>query len=456
MGRTRACVAFVFLSLALGCTGEARSAGAGGDPTDRPDADRPDAGEPVIPNDADCGNGTLDTGEACDDGNRVSGDGCSGVCSEERADGSIFDPTHPWNEHIEPFTVQDAFSDVIENGTFRVKCGVSHLNYDDPIVFPGEADRAHLHTYLGNMDADYRLTPGNAREASGSTCHGGPLNLSSYWYPTLLRPEYGSDGVATGQHVVVYPEDSYLLDENGVPLRGSDGQALENNNLGPDVYYKRGVVGEIQPMPEGLRMISGFGSSGPSSPQPVGVIRWSCHDENVAAGLEDNFFPHIPACEQGPGETYHVVLSIFFPMCWDGENLDVPDHHSHMAYGEFREDEIRCPRSHPVALPQVSYHLFFPILPETTGPSGNSSDWFLASDSYDVTANPGGYSAHGDWFMAWDKETIETFTRHCINEERHCANGDLGNGFRMSTLTPGRGNPEGVDVIHRGHGPSAE
>ncbi len=31
-----------------------------------------------------CGNGTLDAGEACDDGNMVSGDGCSAVCLDER------------------------------------------------------------------------------------------------------------------------------------------------------------------------------------------------------------------------------------------------------------------------------------------------------------------------------------------------------------------------------------
>ena len=30
-----------------------------------------------------CGNGIIDEGEQCDDGNRMSGDGCSKYCMEE-------------------------------------------------------------------------------------------------------------------------------------------------------------------------------------------------------------------------------------------------------------------------------------------------------------------------------------------------------------------------------------
>jgi cysteine-rich repeat protein len=34
-----------------------------------------------------CGNGTVDPGEECDDGNTVGGDGCSATCSDEDSDG---------------------------------------------------------------------------------------------------------------------------------------------------------------------------------------------------------------------------------------------------------------------------------------------------------------------------------------------------------------------------------
>jgi hypothetical protein len=45
--------------------------------------------------------------------------------------------------------------------------------------------------------------------------------------------------------------------------------------------------------------------------------------------------------------------------CWDGKNLDSPDHKSHVAYpagGNFQADnQGKCPTSHPIKIPQVFY-----------------------------------------------------------------------------------------------------
>ncbi|MBX3156571.1 MAG: DUF4215 domain-containing protein [Deltaproteobacteria bacterium] len=35
-----------------------------------------------------CGNGVIDAGETCDDGNRIDGDGCSASCTDETGGGS--------------------------------------------------------------------------------------------------------------------------------------------------------------------------------------------------------------------------------------------------------------------------------------------------------------------------------------------------------------------------------
>jgi hypothetical protein len=47
--------------------------------------------------------------------------------------------------------------------------------------------------------------------------------------------------------------------------------------------------------------------------------------------------------------------------CWDGKNVDSPDHKSHVSYprsGTF-ESTGPCPDSHPVRLPQVMYEVMW-------------------------------------------------------------------------------------------------
>jgi hypothetical protein len=47
--------------------------------------------------------------------------------------------------------------------------------------------------------------------------------------------------------------------------------------------------------------------------------------------------------------------------CWDGKNLDSPDHKSHVAYpatGTF-ESTGPCPASHPIRLPQLMYEVMW-------------------------------------------------------------------------------------------------
>ena len=57
-----------------------------------------------------------------------------------------------------------------------------------------------------------------------------------------------------------------------------------------------------------------------------------------------------------------TLLTFFGPCsCWDGKNLDSPDHKSHVAYpasGSF-ESSGPCPGSHPVKLPQVMYEVMW-------------------------------------------------------------------------------------------------
>src|SRR5512138_941673 len=44
-----------------------------------------------------CGDGVVDPGEECDDGNLASGDGCSATCSVEHAPGATYKTTASWS-----------------------------------------------------------------------------------------------------------------------------------------------------------------------------------------------------------------------------------------------------------------------------------------------------------------------------------------------------------------------
>jgi hypothetical protein len=57
---------------------------------------------------------------------------------------------------------------------------------------------------------------------------------------------------------------------------------------------------------------------------------------------------------------------VTFPTCWDGVNLDSPDHRSHMAYSTGADwtdvgPSGNCSASHPVVVPQVMFEVMWDV-----------------------------------------------------------------------------------------------
>jgi hypothetical protein len=61
--------------------------------------------------------------------------------------------------------------------------------------------------------------------------------------------------------------------------------------------------------------------------------------------------------------------------CWDGKNLDSPDHKAHVAYptsgpADFLSLGGNCPSTHPIRIPQLMYEVVW-----DTTPFNNRADW---------------------------------------------------------------------------------
>jgi hypothetical protein len=128
-------------------------------------------------------------------------------------------------------------------------------------------------------------------------------------------------------------------------------------------------------------------------------------------------------------------MHVEFPQCWNGLDVDSGDHRSHMAYPKSGQ----CPSSHPVPIPAITFNIPYRV------PQEGTDGWRLVSDSYDAS-KAGGYSAHGDWFGAWDPEIAETWTHDCINAGVDCHSHLLGDGREMYFST---GEPINVHDVDR-------
>lgn len=282
--------------------------------------------------------------------------------------------------------------DIPVNANFRTFCEFSHAAYDDPIVHPDDPGAAHLHFFFGNTRTNAFSTPESLVNSGQSTCQGNTFNRSAYWMPAVFTAE-------------------------GAPI-------LPDRH---DVYYKHLTEEppeEVQPLPEGLMMIAGDASGAPEDYLQIAYWRCTSWPFDAAHPNSDT----IPTCAVGD----EMRMALNFPSCWDGTDLDSADHQSHMSYVEYNAEvgaEI-CPPSHPVIVPQLSLHFEWEVRDTP------SQGWYLSSDRHGSMSMPGGSTLHADWMNGWDPEIQEAWVTSCINEQRDCANGTLGDGRILDMLMP--------------------
>lgn len=308
---------------------------------------------------------------------------------------------------------------------FRMSCGSGPMRSDDPIVYPNAFGRSHPHQFWGNTGIDAsRTTYAKVRARGMTTCGNDnsattPLNRSGYWMPAMLA----DDGYARKPDIIKQYYKRIPDSDQGCVAQGA-------------------TVGTCIPLPHGLRMIVGWKSSDNSQKMSEAGAGgyYNCTDETEGSGTHYSFGGDMNTVIQNAGciasfaagKKPHLEIDFGFPECWDGVNVDTPDHRAHMAFpGNYVAQGItaqRCPSTHPYRIPGVQGGVFF-----TLDKAAFAGKWRLASDSM-FSGNVGGATFHTDYFEGWSPTVMTTWYDNCITPHKSCSGGNLGNGTRIKEI----------------------
>jgi hypothetical protein len=281
-------------------------------------------------------------------------------------------------------------------GAFRFVCGPGHLNYDDPILYPGQKSGSpHLHQWYGNTSGNYASTYAGLRSSGESTCSN-KLNRSAYWVPALMN---AAGKVIMPDFLSIY----YKRRPNGDP------ECLKE--------AAKGCIG----LPTGLRVVSGYDMKRMRQPQQENLtFHFRCISPGKPSDHRDDLAKAMADC----GGAGQIMAAINFGSCWNGK-LDSADHRSHVTqagYGSW--GYLKCPAAYPYVIPELTQQIAYTIRKD------DGAIWF-SSDRMNGMQMVGGSTFHADYMEAWDPRTRATWERECIGKLRDCSDGELGDGTML-------------------------
>ncbi|PSN71553.1 hypothetical protein BS50DRAFT_618540 [Corynespora cassiicola Philippines] len=269
----------------------------------------------------------------------------------------------------------------------RFGCARLTVQRLDPLVNPGMIPSTHLHQIIGGNSFNASMDPKTHDIPKLSTCTSCQFteDFSNYWTAVL-----------------------YFRAKNGtfkrVPQRAQQG--MEGTQGGMVVYYmtdalfdtaQKSTVTAFKP---GFRMLVGdVNYRTREEARDFRQLTYICMQNEGTREPESLDFPKKP-CPVG------IMANHRFPTCWDGVNLDSPNHRDHVAYPETGTFESggRCPASHPVRLPQILLETVW-----DTRAFNNKADWPADGSQPFVwsSGDPSGFSTHADYVFGWKDDSLQ-------------------------------------------------
>jgi len=263
----------------------------------------------------------------------------------------------------------------LDGDTFTVNCVPLTIQRSDPIVNPG-VPGSHVHAVIGGNAFQRTMGPKDALQANSTTCDKA-IDLSNYWVPHLYHQR--GDGL---WELAVWKGSAVYYQKRACDY--APGIRVCDKSKTPLAF------------PDGFRMVAGdpYRRSQNNSDFAQKAVAIMCIFDG--GSKEYNGFP--------PRQCNTMRSEVYFPSCWDGKNLDSPDHKSHVAYpaiGDYNGGV--CPQSHPVALLSIFFEFFF----ETQQFNGGKFAF--------ANGDPTGFGFHGDFVMGWkDRNLLQTAHRDCV------------------------------------------